>query len=302
MKRIHLLVSLFAVPLCALSLTGCQQQSTTTAQYSVEAQSPAVTAAVIESHDATAPARTHLVSAPAVPADSATLRIKFVIDGDVPEASQIDGSRDPFCAELEINDDRLIVSKDGEIQNVVLYLDKRKTKADLPKFDLKAGERVLDNKGCLFIPKIILSHPGDTIVVTNSDETGHNANFSFFNNQSVNFLVPSGQKKDLTLKEEEPAPMPVECNVHPWMKAHVVVTDHPFVGATNKDGVVEIAGLPAGEVTFKVWHEHQLKSLDKPIVDGKEERWRGGRMEVELKPGMNDLGTIKLPAKLFKAL
>ncbi|MFK7736933.1 MAG: methylamine utilization protein [Pirellulaceae bacterium] len=300
MKRIHLLVSIFSVSLCAFSLTGCGQQSTTTAQNSVESESQAPATSVIESATDWSPtARTHLVSAPA---DSATLKIKFVIDGDVPEAGLIDGSRDPYCAELEMKDDRLIVGKDGAIQNIVVYLDKRKTKVDLPKFDAEAKKHVLDNKGCLFTPKIILSQPGDTIVVTNSDETGHNANFSFFNNQSVNFLVPSGQEKDLTLKADEPAPMPVECNVHPWMKAHIVVTDHPFVGATDKDGVLEIEDLPAGEITFKVWHEHQLKSLDKPIVDGKEEKWRGGRMEVELKPGMNDMGTIKLPAKLFKPM
>ena len=233
-------------------------------------------------------------------AGTATLKAKFVLDGKPPQPSLIDGSRDPFCAELKIFSENMVVGKGGEIQNLALYVDARRTKADLPDVPVADKGHVLDNLGCKFEPHVIAARPGQKVIVTNSDNTGHNANFSFFNNDAVNFLVPAGGEKELELKADEPAPIPVECNVHPWMKAFLIVTEHPFVGVTGENGELTIENLPVGEVTFKVWHENAEKSIDEGTVGGKTEKWSRGRMEIELKPGLNDLGTITLSSELFK--
>ena len=232
----------------------------------------------------------------------ATLRAKFVYDGPAPAPKKVDSSKDPFCAQIEILSDSMLVSKDGGLKNLVLMFDAKRSKAKVPAEFAKAPDAkiTLDNNGCMFVPHIIFARVGQTIEVLNSDQTGHNANFGFFNNPAQNFLIPVGGKKDLKLVADESTLMPVECNIHPWMKGYVVVQEHPYVGITDEEGQIEIANLPTGEVTFLVRHENADGSIDEGTVGGKKQKWGRGRMEIELKPGMNDLGTITLAADKFK--
>jgi len=232
----------------------------------------------------------------------ATLRAKFVYDGDAPAPKKVDSSKDPFCAQLEILSEALLVGKDGGLQNLVLMFDAKRSKAKVPAEFAKPvdGTVGLDNNGCKFVPHIVFARVGQTIEVLNSDQTGHNANFGFFNNPAQNFLIPIGGKKEIKLVADEATLMPVECNIHPWMKGYVIVQEHPYVGITDEAGQLEIPNLPVGEVTFLVRHENADGSIDEGTVGGKKQKWGRGRMEIELKPGMNDLGTITLAADKFK--
>lgn len=234
----------------------------------------------------------------ALQAKTATLKLKFVLDGKAPTPAKIDGSKDAFCAKQELYSETLVVDKDGGIRDMLLYVDGKKTElSDVPAADLKASI-VLDNKNCVFIPHVLVVRPSQVVTVKNSDDTGHNANFNFFNNEPVNFLIPAQSSKDLTtIKTDEPAPIPVECNIHPWMKAHLLVVDHPYHAISDASGAIEITGLPVGKVTFKVWHEES--KIDGGEVGGKAEKWARGRIEWDLKAGVNDLGTVKIKASSF---
>ncbi len=287
--------------LIGIAASGCANQGTPpTAQVSSAAGTQSVEGAATEVSEVGSSVPVgRLVAAPV---DSATLKVKFVYAGKPPAREKIDGSKDPFCGELEILSEKMVVGPEGGIQNLALYMDVRRSDAEVPEAMLKASPAtvVLDNRGCVFVPHVIKVRPGQTIEVKNSDGTGHNANFSFFNNQSVNFLIPAGGAQKLEITAEEPAPIPVECNVHPWMKAYVIVTEHPYVGVTNEKGELEISDLPVGKVTFKIWHENSDGSIDEGMVNGEKQRWSRGRMEIDLKPGVNDLGTITLGPDMFK--
>ncbi len=228
-----------------------------------------------------------------------TLKAKFVVEGKVPDPTKVNAAADPFCAAFPIMTDSLIVGKDGAVKNVALFMDKKsKTKDIHPSLEKPAAAPiVLDNKNCVFVPHVLFVRPGETIKVTNSDKTGHNANFNFFNNQAVNFLVPAGGQKDLKIETEEPAPIPVECNVHPWMRAHLIVQEHPAIGISSEDGVLEIENLPVGPVTLRAWHE--VGKLDEVTINGKKVKWSRGRMDIDIKEGMNDLGTVTIAADKF---
>ncbi|MEM6981280.1 MAG: methylamine utilization protein, partial [Planctomycetota bacterium] len=70
-------------------------------------------------------------------------------------------------------------------------------------------------------------------------------------------------------------------------------------GVSNESGEIVIEGLPAGdELTFRVWHEKG--KIDEVSIDGKDEKWRRSRFEVDIEPGMNDLGVITVPAEAFE--
>jgi hypothetical protein len=71
--------------------------------------------------------------------------------------------------------------------------------------------------------------------------------------------------------------------MHEWMVAYWLVLDHPYAAITDEQGKFTIEKLPAGEHTFRVWHEGQ------GFIDN--------AYNVTVKPGQTaDLGKIKVPA------
>ncbi|MEM9586189.1 MAG: methylamine utilization protein, partial [Planctomycetota bacterium] len=61
----------------------------------------------------------------------------------------------------------------------------------------------------------------------------------------------------------------------------------------------EIKGLPTDrDVTFRV--NHELGKFEEVMIDGKKEKWKSNRFELELKPGMNDLGAVMVGADNFE--
>jgi hypothetical protein len=77
------------------------------------------------------------------------------------------------------------------------------------------------------------------------------------------------------------------------MKGYVIVAEGPFAAASKEDGTFEITGLPAGKpIDFQVWQERGGHVKD-VTIDGKKTTWAMGKFKMTLKPGVNDLGTIK---------
>lgn len=232
--------------------------------------------------------------------ETGDLKIQFKYGGDAPQPKPITPTADGvFCGQHSLVDPSLIVNEEnGGLKNVVVYVY---TGRGGSKLDDAAGDPqtvVLANKNCQFEPHIVLAKVGDTLKVTNPDEVGHNANIQFFKNKAINPTIPAGQEVSVELKKEEPAPIPVTCNIHPWMTARLVVLEHPFAGVSDADGHLTIEGLPAGEtLVFRAFHENAR--IKEATIDGKNVDWKRSRFEVEIKPGINDMGTVVLDADQF---
>lgn len=231
--------------------------------------------------------------------ETGTLRMTIKYKGTPPKFDAIKPTRDQaFCGLKEIPEESLIVNpKNNGIKDVVLWVkDGRRSK--LPKVKLEPKTHVLANKDCRFEPRIILAAVGDTIKVTNPDAVGHNAKFSGFN-LNENPSIPAGAEVDIVIEDTEPTVIPVECNIHPWMNARVLIVSHRFAGVSDENGVIEIKGIPAGiELEFQINHQKGTFA-DNIIIDGKKTSWSRNRFKLEIKPGMNDLGTIEVPASEF---
>ena len=48
---------------------------------------------------------------------------------------------------------------------------------------------------------------------------------------------------------------PVTCSVHPWMRAWIGVSPHPFFAVTGDDGAFTLKGVPPGAYTIETIHE-----------------------------------------------
>lgn len=234
--------------------------------------------------------------------ETGTLKMTFVYGGAPPVPEKIDVNKDQaFCGKVPLIDEKLVVnSENSGLKDVIFYVYTGRGGSKLPPFEPSDKTFELANDQCRFEPHVVLMQTGDTLKVTNPDEVGHNANMQFLANAPQNFQIPPGGEKSVQLEDAEPAPIPVECNIHPWMKAYVVVLEHPFVGVSNENGVLEIKGLPPGELEFRLFHEGATGSIKEVKIDGKKEKLSRNRISLKIKPGMNDLGKIEIPADSFK--
>lgn len=233
--------------------------------------------------------------------ETGDLKIRFEYGGKLFTPKPIDVNKDvEFCGKHGLVQERLLVNKENNgIKNVVVYVYTGRGGAKLPKVDPANNTHTLANQNCRFEPHILITQTGDTLEVTNPDPVGHNANMNFLNNKAENLMIPGGSKQQIALEKAEPAPIPIDCNIHPWMKAYVLVLDHPFAAVSDENGDMVIKGLPVGKkLMFRAYHESG--SFKDILVDGEKEGWKRNRFEVDIKEGMNDLGTVVVPAAAFE--
>lgn len=231
---------------------------------------------------------------------SATLKMRVVFRGELPKLPPINAASDPVCANLAIPNERLIVGKEGALQNAALIWDEKKN-AKLKVLDKDESwlEKVVELKfkDCRIEPHVLVMRAKQKVKIVLLDKTGHSPNLSFLNNTPPSFLWPAGQSYTHQIEKSEPVPLPIECTVHPWMKAHLIVKDHPYIGVSNAEGIIEIDNLPIGESVFRLWHESG--KFEKVVLNGVDQAADRSRITFKLDAGLNDLGTIELQDTQF---
>ena len=243
------------------------------------------------------------IALPASAADWGTIKGRFVLDGSAPESKKLNVNKDvDFCSKHDPQDESLQVADDGSLQGVILFLRTgRGKKVDVhPDYEASLSEPVvLDNKGCIFQSHVTLVRTGQPFQIKNSDEVGHNTNAALSANGQFNIIIPAGESRDMTFSKAERLPLPVSCNIHPWMTAHLLILDHPYMDSSSADGTFEISNVPAGEHEFQFWQE-RIGYLKNCKYDGGSLD-RRGRADLEVAAGETlDLGDIKIPVSLIK--
>jgi plastocyanin len=191
-------------------------------------------------------------------ADNGVIKGKIAFKGnpDNYKRSVIDTSKDGNCAKskAKIGTYNVILNTKTDpitIRNVMVYV---KSGLEGKKYDAPKEPVVLKQHGCEYDPHVFGIMEGQTLKITNDDDTNHNIHFQPKVNQELNFSQPKkGMEKDITLQAEEV--FKVKCDVHPWMGAHVQVFTHPFFAVTDNDGTFELKGLPPGKYVVEAWHE-----------------------------------------------
>lgn len=235
--------------------------------------------------------------------DWGSLKARFILDGKapVPEKSKIDKDIE-VCGKHKLVDETFkINAKTGAIQNVVIYLSPKIGAAKPtihPDFAKVAENVVLDNHNCHFEPHIVIVRTTQKLVIKNSDPVGHNTKAEFFNNISFNDLIPAGGSITKTLPKPESTFMPASCSIHPWMSARILVREDPYAAASDEKGELTIENLPAGKWTFTIWHEG-CGFVTTGKKDGKATEWKKGKIDIDIKKGVNDLGEIRIPVNVL---
>jgi plastocyanin len=113
---------------------------------------------------------------------------------------------------------------------------------------------VVDQRGCLYVPRVVGAQVGQRIEFVNSDDTLHNVHGAPTFSPAWNFgLAFVGARRAIVLERAE-VPVVVQCDVHPWMHAALGVVDHPYFAVTGRDGGFALAQVPAGHYVVAAWH------------------------------------------------
>ena len=175
---------------------------------------------------------------------------KVVLSGPVPPAKKIDVTIDQYACGSSKDADDLLVSPRREIANAVVWIENPPPGA---KWPADAEKPVIDQRGCAFVPRVVVVPAGGTVDFLNNDRLLHNIHATPKLNVSFNRTQPKDRTIPVTFQKAEI--VKIDCDLHSWMRAWVVVADHPLYRVTQADGAFVVDNLPAGNYKLQIWHE-----------------------------------------------
>ncbi len=198
----------------------------------------------------------------------AKLSGRVTFDGTPPERRTINMSKDAKCIALHggkpVLDEAVLVGDDGRVKNAFVYIRRGAPKIEYP---LPEEPAKLDQKDCMYRPRVQGILVGQRLLVGNSDPVTHNVRSFPIRSRPFNFGQPPDSEPRERIFEAAEREIEVQCDIHPWMHAFVFVMDHPFFCVTDDDGTYTIDGLPPGEYMVEAWHEKFGRQRQTVIVD-----------------------------------
>jgi len=187
------------------------------------------------------------------------------LNGKLPGNPVIRMGMDPMCATLNAGrrpvQETVAAAADGSLGNVFVSLQ-----GSFPATPVPTQPVTIDQRACLYVPRVIGARVGQTLQVRNSDNVLHNVHSFSARGNSFNVSQPkAGMVQQFTLTGEETM-LRIACDVHRWMITYVGILTHPYFATTGVAGNYEIANVPAGSYTIQSWHEKYGVKSEKVIV------------------------------------
>jgi plastocyanin len=175
-------------------------------------------------------------------------------EGTVPAMAQINFGSFAECAAAHdgpvFTNDALV--HDGLVENAIVWIASG------------LGDRVfavpttpveIDQRGCLYTPRVVGVRVGQPILYKNDDRTLHNVHGKPTASSPWNFALPRpGSERTVTIDHAE-VPISVRCDLHPWMQGWIGAFDHPYFAVTGADGAFSLPNVPPGTYEIAAWHE-----------------------------------------------
>jgi plastocyanin len=189
-----------------------------------------------------------LVAPAAVP--GAEIQGRVLAAAPLPASPQVAVTIDQYVCGTEKDSGDLVVSAAREVRNVVAWLQNPPSGA--PAAAPPAATQI-DQKECVFVPRVVLVQRGGTVEFLNSDRLLHNIHGVPKGNAPFNRTQPRGRNIPITFTH--PELIRINCDLHSWMRGWVVVTEHPYYAVSDAQGRFRFEGVPAGVYTLNLWHE-----------------------------------------------
>jgi plastocyanin len=182
-------------------------------------------------------------------ADTGALAGKVTLNGLAPKLANLPVTRDMKVCGTTKPDESLELTSGGGVKNTVIWL----TDVPLPK-DFTPGKQKLDQQQCMFVPHVLATPVGATVEVVNSDKALHSVLAQAGDVRLMNYTMPiPGHVVPTKLTRE--GIYRVSCDVHPWMRAWLLVLPTAAYAISGEDGTYRLADVPAGRHKVRFWHE-----------------------------------------------
>jgi len=190
--------------------------------------------------------------------NGATIRGSVKVEGKLPSLPPLQITKyKEVCR--DVPNENLIVGPGQGLRYAVVTLE-GVTKGKAVE---REAQHELDNVRCRFVPHVLAASVGQFLVMKNTDPILHTVHAFFINGQpqfNIGLYPGKTSRKPLVT----PGLVKILCEVHPWMSAYLVVTEHPYHAVTDAYGEYLISDVPAGTYKLKVWHE-SLGSEEKSV-------------------------------------
>ncbi|MBI4523652.1 MAG: hypothetical protein HY695_07555 [Deltaproteobacteria bacterium] len=200
----------------------------------------------------------------------------FLIASATAWAGTIKGSVRYAGAPLErkkfpVTIDQYLCGKEKEAQDLVLASTNGISNAVVSLQNVPPGAKrewnfppaKMDQKQCMFVPRVVLVPVGGNVEFLNSDRLLHNVRSGGKENPPFNRAQPHARTISITFKT--PEFLRVDCDLHSWMRGWVIVAEHPFYAVTNGQGEFFLDNVPPGRYTLRIWQE-SLGTVTHPVT------------------------------------
>lgn len=151
-----------------------------------------------------------------------------------------------------------------QAEGAIVYLESAQNLVPRPT----PARAVMNQKDLHFIPRVLPVVRGTVAVFTNSDNVLHNVFSPSVTAGKFDLgSYSQGEARSVTLNEL--GDVLILCNIHMEMEAHVLVLKDPYFAVVAPDGSFQIAEVPSGRYTLRIWHERLLpytQTLDVPAT------------------------------------
>ena len=204
------------------------------------------------------------------PATAGSISGTVTLDGAPPAFKPIDMSAEATCMQANpssVVPPIVVTGAHGALANVVVYV---KSGLGSYHFDIPASPVVLDQKGCMYQPRVLAVMINQPFEVHNEDQTIHNVHPMPRVNRAWNQSEPVGDPPIQASFTKPELAITIACNIHPWMRAFLFVFAHPYFDITPKTGEFALKNLPPGTYTVEAWQE-KFGAQDQSVTLGPRE-------------------------------
>ena len=174
---------------------------------------------------------------------AASIQGKVVFVGPVPAQKKIEVTIDQYVCGNEKDPGDLLLSPQKEMRNAVVWIENAPAGAAAPELPAKVE---IDQKGCVFIPRVVVVPAGGTVDFLNSDRLLHNIHATPKLNVSFNRTQPKSRTIPVTFAK--PEIVRINCDLHSWMIGWVVVAANPVLRDHRRRRAVRLRQSPARPV------------------------------------------------------
>ena len=190
------------------------------------------------------------------PGTAATLHGTIRYKGPKPVAKLVAMDEESACQKMHagkpVYTPEIELGRNNGVGNVFVYI---KTGLEGKQFEPPTEQVILDQRGCMFVPRVVGVQAHQPLAVRNSDQVQHNVHPSPKNNREWNEGMSPGAPDIVHKFARQEMMIRVKCNVHPWMRSWLAVMEHPYFTVTHPDGSFELRNIPPGDYTVAVWQE-----------------------------------------------